>query len=200
MRESGGQWRKGSPVELTDLLRQVADVLDRLGVPYAVVGSVASSLYGDPRLTNDVDIVADLQLSNIEHFLKEFPPEDFYVSDIAVRQAIQNRGQFNVIHSESGYKADIVIPGAPYDETQLERRTRVRANDPEVDAFFATPEDIILKKMEYFREGGSEKHLRDIAGILKIRGTQIDRTYIEHWAQQLGVTDIWAQINNRLGQ
>lgn len=195
MRESGGQWRKGLPVELTDLLRRVADVLDRLGIPYVVVGSVASSLYGDPRLTNDVDIVADLQLGNVEQFVKEFPPEDFYVSDIAVRQAIQNRGQFNVIHSESGYKADIVIPSASaYDESQLRRRTRVRAENPEIDAFFATPEDVILKKLEYFREGESEKHLRDIAGILKIRGDQIDRQYIEYWADQFGVTEIWKKI------
>lgn len=199
MRGSGGRWPRGLPVELTDLLRHITEILDRLGVPYAVVGSVASSLYGDPRLTNDVDIVADLKFENVEQFIKEFPPEDFYVSETAVREAIQNHGQFNVIHSESGYKADIVIPSiSAFDRSQLGRRIRVRSDNPEVDAFFATPEDVILKKLEYFREGGSEKHLRDIAGILKLKGTEVDRGYIEHWSDQLGVAEIWQKIISRI--
>ena len=122
-------------MELTDLLRHVVEVLDRLDVPYAVVGSVATSYYGDPRLTNDVDIVADLRLGNVAEFIQAFPTDDFYVSDIAVRQAIQNRGQFNVIHSESGYKADIMIPSASaFNESQLKRRTRVHAAELNVDA------------------------------------------------------------------
>jgi hypothetical protein len=182
-------------VEPTELLHHVSSVLEKLAVPYVVVGSVASSYYGEPRLTNDVDVVADLSANDIAPFLREFPDDQFYVSESAVRQAVQTRAQFNIIHPESGLKADIVIPSlSAFDVSRLRRRIRVKPFGSNFDAYFASPEDVILKKMEFYHEGGSEKHLRDIAGMLKIRGEQVDRSYISEWAQKLGLEDVWRRI------
>lgn len=92
-----------------------------------------------------------------------------------------------------------MIPSeSAFDESQLKRRTRVHAAELNVDAYFASQEDVILKKLEFYREGGSEKHLRDIAGILKVRGEMVDRAYIESWAEQLGVAEGWKLVKDRV--
>lgn len=193
--------REGLPVEPSDLLHHIVDVLERLRVEYAAVGSIASSYYGEPRFTNDVDILANIRRDQVAVFVAAFSPDDYYVSENAVREAIQTHGQFNIIHPESGLKADIIIPDeSAFDHVRLSRRLRGHVAEANFDAYFASPEDVILKKMEYYREGGSDKHLRDITGMLKIRGDQIDRVYINEWAQRVGVTDIWNFILGRLNQ
>jgi hypothetical protein len=187
---------QGLPVEPTELLQFVAEVFERLNIPYAVVGSVASSFYGEARLTNDIDVVADLRNESVKLFLRAFPPGDFYLSEDAIREAIRTRTQFNIIHPDSGLKVDVIIPELSGID-QLGSRRRVRPKDAGFDAYFGSPEDVILKKLEFYLEGGSEKHLRDITGILKISGDQVDRDYITSWAQRLGVLDIWDKVRAR---
>ena len=185
-------------MELFDLLERVVGVLERLQVPYLVTGSVAAMAYGEPRFTNDIDIVAGLKATDIPAFVRDFPPEDFYVSEDAARDAVFRRGQFNVIHSRSGSKVDVIIPkDTPFDRSRFARARNIRSAE-RFDAKFASPEDVILKKMEYYREGGSEKHLRDIASMLTISAGEIDRAYIEQWAATLGLTAIWEAIEQRL--
>src|SRR5262245_41941674 len=99
-------------MEQSDLLRKVAATLDKLRVPYAVVGSIASTIYGEPRLTNDIDVVLDLSPRNVDAFCAEFPSPEFYVSRAAVESAVQKRFQFNVIHPASGFKIDFFVSGA----------------------------------------------------------------------------------------
>lgn len=183
-------------MEPTELLQFIAEVFERLNIPYAVVGSVASSFYGEARLTNDIDVVADLRNESVALFLRAFPQSDFYLSEDAVREAIRMRSQFNIIHPDSGLKVDVIIPELSGID-QLRLRKRVRPRDAGFDTYFASPEDVILKKLEFYHEGGSEKHLRDIAGILKISGNQLDRSYIASWAQRLGVLDIWEKVRAR---
>ena len=187
----------GSPVELTELLRQVTEILERLNIRYAVVGSVASSYYGDARLTNDIDIVADITEANVIPLMNAFPSDDFYLSDVAMREAIQQRSQFNIIHPDSGLKVDIIVPDVK-DPAQLARRRKVRPSADASDIYLAAPEEVILKKMVFFQEGGSEKHLRDIAGVLRVSGDDVDRAYIAEQADTLGLTAIWQQILGRL--
>jgi hypothetical protein len=183
-------------VEPTELLKFVGEVFERLNVPYAVVGSVASSFYGEARLTNDIDVVADLRDESVRLFLRAFPQDQFYVSEDAVRQAIRTRSQFNIIHPDSGLKVDVIIPQLSGID-QLQSRKRVTLRDAGFDSYFGSPEDVILKKLEFYLEGGSEKHLRDVAGILKISGDQVDRTYISKWAGKLGVLEIWQAVCER---
>jgi hypothetical protein len=172
-----------------------------MGVPYYVTGSVASMYYGEPRFTNDIDVVIDLPPERAAEFCRAFPEEmDFYVSEDAVREAVARRDQFNVLHATSGLKIDVMIPKrTPFDESRLARRVRIKP-EPDYDAAFAAPEDIILKKMDFYREGGSDKHLRDIASMLRVQGGRIDRKYIEEWAAKLNLLDIWQAIQQRLAQ
>jgi hypothetical protein len=172
-------------------------VFEDLHVPYAVVGSMASSYFGEARATNDVDIVADLAMEQAEAFVARFPEQDFYVSDAAVRQAIAVRTQFNIIHPESGLKLDVMIPVIG-EHSADELKRRIRAELSEGPAFFAAPEDVIIKKLEFYREGGSDKHLRDIAGMLRVSGSRIDRGYIEAWVRKRDVDDIWQAILARI--
>ena len=186
-------------MEQSDLLRFIVSVMERLGIRYFVTGSVVTVFYGEPRFTNDIDIVADLHAGKVKDFCSSFPETAYYLSEDAVRQAVALRGQFNIIHPASGLKVDIMLPGdTVYDRGRFVRAVRVR---PEVDyeAAFSSIEDVILKKMEFHQSGGSEKHLRDIASVLKISGSRIDRTYIEEWALRLGVAETWRKIASGAG-
>ncbi|MGB7159879.1 MAG: hypothetical protein WBD40_17560 [Tepidisphaeraceae bacterium] len=185
-------------MEHSDLQRYVVGVLERLDVPYFITGSTATIFFGEPRFTNDLDVVADLTTAHVPHFLAAFAGDDFYVSEDAVRAAINSRGQFNIIHPTSGLKVDVMLPkNMAVDRNRLLRRVRVHPAD-DYQAWFSSPEDIILKKMDFYREGESEKHLRDIASVMKIRGEKIDRAYISQWAATLGLQEIWDTILRRV--
>jgi hypothetical protein len=188
-------------VEQSELLEKVALTLDTLGAEYAVVGSLASTLYGEPRLTNDIDVVVDLRPEQVDALCNAFPAPEYYLNRDAVKSAVRTRFQFNIIHPASGFKVDcFVAKGDALDQGQLQRAIRVPREQGSYAVRFAAPEDVILKKMEYFRLGESEKHVRDIAGMLKISGDRIDRAYIESWCKQLGLTEIWQAILARVGE
>lgn len=181
-----------------ELMNYVVDALDRHGIPYAITGSHASSVYGETRFTNDIDVVIDLSSQTIlDQLLTEFPEGTFYVSDIGARHAVRHGGQFNIIHEDSSQKVDLIIPEKVNWPDQLARRTKV-ATEASRAIWFVSPEDLILKKMDFYREGGSDKHLRDIAGILKISAGKVDRAYITKWASELGLEEIWNEIQTRV--
>lgn len=181
-------------MELTEFLRHAVETLDRLGVPYVVVGSIASIAYGESRFTQDIDIVAAFRPEHVPGLLAAFPPDQFYVSEPAAREAIRIGSQFNLIHPGSGNKIDFILPR---DETwaraQIARGRPARLL-PDRDVIVATPEDVILGKLWYFSMGGGDRHLRDIAGILRVTGDGVDRAEVERWAAQLGYLEIWRQI------
>ena len=183
-------------MEPDDLLRRVVEVLERRQLPYLVSASIATIYFGEPRFTNDIDLVVALPIQRVHEFCSEFPPDEFYVSEDAARQAVQSGEQFKIIHPDSALKADIFTPAdTPFTRSQFARGHRHHADAPlGFDATFAGPEDVILKKLEYYAEGESEKHLRDITGILKAGQNPVDREYIERWAAELGVLDVWEMI------
>jgi len=187
-------------MELFELLQKIVGVLENRHIPYLVTGAVAAMAYGEPRLTNDIDIVAAIEESHIADLLKAFPSDDFYINEETARKAIIHCGQFNIIHPAAGLKVDIIIKqDTPFDNSRFSRLWRIYPTET-YQANFAAPEDVIIKKMEYYKEGGSEKHLRDIAGILKISGQMVDREYIVGWARHLGLTEIWDAIERRLDE
>ena len=189
-------WRK--LVNERELAHKVAATFETLGIPYFITGSMASIALGEPRFTNDVDVVADIPLSAIPALLAAYPPPEFYLSESAVREAVSRRFQFNIIHIASGLKVDVMVPSA--DDFNRSRMGRIlRLNfDVQRTGWFASPEDVILKKLQYFREGGSEKHLRDIAGVLTVQGERIDQAYLNGWAAKLGVSDELEMVRDRL--
>jgi len=181
-------------MELADLLKHVTTVLERLRIPHFVTGSIATIAYGEPRLTNDIDIVIRVQPRQIADLCREFPDDEFYVSPEMAADAAERGGQFNILHPRSGLKVDVMVAdGSAFNESRFGRIQKLPVS-PELDVPFASPEDVILKKLEYYREGGSDKHLRDIAGVLATMGAEIDQRYIAAWAQRLGVLRIWRRV------
>jgi hypothetical protein len=185
-------------MELYELLAQVVDTFKRLGIPYLVTGSVASMAYGEPRLTNDIDVVAGVRDEHVPGLLVAFPADAYYLSPEAIQEAIGTQGQFNIIHPGSGLKVDVIIrKETPFDRSRFARARAIRLADS-YEAAFASAEGVIIKKMEHYREGGSDKHLRDITGMLKVSGQEIDEVYIVEWVERLGLQPIWDMIKRRI--
>jgi hypothetical protein len=185
-------------MEPFDLLRTLVQTLERLHLDYLVTGSMATIAYGEPRLTNDLDVVIALPIELVDRFCDAFPEEDFYLSRDAVRDAVRRGHQFNIIHFASGLKVDVIIPADDDFERSRKSRGRALPVGPDWEARFASPEDVILRKLQYFQEGGSEKHLRDIAGVFKIQGNRLDLGYIAEWAESLGVSEVWQELLERM--
>lgn len=172
----------------TGLLRLLGERLDRMGCAWFVTGSVASTVFGEPRFTNDIDLVVRIDERQAALLADSFTGDEWYVSREAAVEAARGRGMFNVIHVPSGLKADIVVAkDSPHDESRFARIHRLAMPGGRTEPF-ASPEDVILKKLEFFREGGSPKHLRDIASMIAVRGVDaLDWPYLEHWAGRLGI-------------
>ena len=164
--------------------------LNKLGVRYMVTGAVASIIYGEPRLTHDIDLVVELSAEQTEKFVKAFPNEEFYCPPIEIIKLEANRplnGHFNIIHQETGFKADIYMMGQDVlHHWAMSYRKKIEIEGEPL--WLAPPEYVILRKLEYYREGGSEKHLMDIVNILEISSNQINfkqlQDKIEHYALQ----------------
>jgi len=181
---------QNEPVEVT---LKVTGVLESLGVPYLIGGSLASALYGMVRSTQDADIVAEMRLEHLRPFVSALADE-FYVDEDMIAEAIQRNSSFNIIHRETFFKVDVFIPRPrPFLQSQLARAQRQTFTfDTEVEARFASPEDTILSKLEWYRIGGevSDRQWRDILGVLKVRAGELELDYLRKWAGELKVGDL----------
>jgi hypothetical protein len=169
--------------------------LDRLGLPYAITGSTAGIVYGEPRLTHDIDLVVALTVRDVAPFVDAFPLEEFYcppedVVALEVRRGV--RGHCNLIHHGSGFKADIYIAHDELHRWALAHRRTIQLD--ELTLYVAPVEYVIVRKLEYFREGGSEKHVRDIHGMLDVSDPHIDHAVLDRWIEQLGLRATWNAI------
>lgn len=178
-----------------DELTLFAVRLESIGAPYMVTGATAAILYGQPRVTNDLDVVLSLDDSGRAALLRAFPEDEFYVppeSVIQAEQARSQRGHFNLIHLESGFKADIYLVGAdPLHAWALPRRRRLSWSE-QLSVSVAPPEYVVLRKLEFYREGRSSKHPADIRAICEVTG--VDETLLSPWLGKLGLTALWAEV------
>lgn len=176
-----------------DLFAVFVRPLHRAGLRYMITGSVASMHYGEPRFTMDVDLVVHLDESEIASIATTFPEPDFYVPPVeVVAEEIRRpaHGHFNVIHSPTGLKADFYPSRRhPYWAWAWEHRRLAEIEGQ--PTYFSPPENVILSKLEFYREGGSEKHLRDIRGMLAVSGDEIDRALLDRAVTELGLGDAW---------
>lgn len=176
---------------------KVTSVLEKLGIPYFVSGSVASTLYGMVRTTQDSDIIADMRAEHIQPFVSGLQNE-FFVDKQMIAESIQTNSSFNIIHRESMFKVDVFIPlPRPFHQSQLKRAQRQTfATDPEVSARFASAEDTILSKLEWYRQRGevSESQWRDVLGIMRTRAGALDLDYLRTWGKELKVSDLLEQL------
>jgi hypothetical protein len=176
---------------LLDLVR----LLERLGIPYMVTGSVASSTHGRPRLTHDADIVVDPTAGQLDALVRHLQDAGHYVDAVRAHDALRRRLLFNVVDARSAFKLDLIVrKDRPFSREEL-RRGRPVELAPGVPVVLASPEDTILSKLEWAKKAGrSEKQLDDAAGVLAVN-PGIDRAYVERWAQELGVLDLWREIS-----
>jgi hypothetical protein len=180
-------------MEQRELLRQVVAALEKLGLQYFVTGGTATIFYGEPRFTNDVDVVVDLTATDVPRLLAEFQPPEFYADEEAALEAVRRRRQFNIIQPRTGWKVDVIIP--PHTSFDRSRFARARRLDlGGFEARFASPEDAILMKLVFYRQSRSDRHLRDVTGVLQISGDTVDRGYIASWAEDLGVAAEWQRV------
>jgi hypothetical protein len=181
---------QNEPVEVT---LKVTRVLEDLGVPYLIAGSLASTLYGMVRTTQDSDIVTELRIEHLQPFISALQDE-FYIDDEMISESIQRHSSFNIIHRETMFKVDVFIPRPrPFLQSQLSRaQKQTFLFETEMSARFASPEDTILSKLEWYRMGGevSDRQWRDILGVLKTRSGELDLAYMQKWAGELKVTDL----------
>jgi hypothetical protein len=187
-------------MQQTDLLRLFAGPLENAGLEYMVTGSVAAIIYGVPRFTNDIDVVIHLPISNVDEFCRLFPLEEFYCPPaevIRTEASRKARAHFNLIHHDTGLKADCYPVGNDsLHAWALGRRRRIPISDV-LTVTLAPPEYVIVRKLEYYREGGSQKHLDDIRNMLAVSSETIDQQQIAEFVAARGLATFWLLVADR---
>ena len=179
------------------VVEPVVQAFERLGIPYYVGGSVTSSFHGIPRATADVDLVADIQRKHVS-LLVNLLETAYYIDRDMILEAIQRRASFNLIHLETTLKIDIfILKSTLYDQEAFQRRRKGIMDEEQLLEFYlASPEDIILSKLDWFRMGGgvSDRQWKDVMGVLKVQKEHLDMDYLHHWAEELDLTDLFTQV------
>jgi hypothetical protein len=172
---------------------KVTSALEKLDVPYFIGGSLASTLYGMVRTTQDADIIAELRPGHVRALVDALQDE-FYVDDEMIADAVDHRSSFNIIHRESMFKVDVFIPiERDFLRKQFARASReTLSTEPEIQAVVASPEDTILAKLEWYRLGGevSERQWRDVQGLLEVQADALDFEYLRATAIELNLQDL----------
>jgi hypothetical protein len=180
-------------VHLPDIFFTFIRRLNLVQSPYMVTGAAASIIYGEPRLTNDLDLVLDLKETDVPQLVEAFPLEEFYCPPeevIILEIGRSMRGHFNLIHHETGFRADVYLAGKdPLHHWGLANKKSVQVEDQPL--WVAPVEYVILRKLEYYREGRSEKHLRDIAGILEVSGGLVNAAWLEEQIAERQLQEEW---------
>jgi hypothetical protein len=179
-----------NPVDISTGLRTVITILESSDVKYMIVGSIAGTVYGEPRLTHDLDLVLSLDVSTSSAFAGLFDPVLFYVPPTEIiGQEIVRFGHLNLLHHQSGLNVDLVFrKNTAHAMSEFSRRRRIEILAG-LTAWVAAPEDIIIAKLRFFRECGSQKHITDIRGI--VANSVLDRDYLNRWVASLGLADLW---------
>ena len=174
-------------------LDMVIGCFEELGITYCIGGSVASSAYGIARATMDVDLVAKIEIGQVDRFVKALET-DYYINADAIRNAISRSESFNLIHLETMIKIDVFIAkDQPYDSEAMSRRHTDALDEESSRKFYlSSPEDIILNKLQWYHRGGrvSQQQWNAVLGILKVQGSKLDFEYLKSWASKLEISDL----------
>jgi hypothetical protein len=192
-------------LDIVEFLKLVIGALEAAGVNYMIGGAIAAWAWGEPRATQDLDLVVDISMDAVNKLSSELKARDMLVPvDIILDSLIENRADLpiNAIHMYSGLKADL-YPMRDGDELRHEafrRRLEIDFGQPIGRVFVHSPEDLILYKLLYFSISHQSKHIRDIGAIIRSRKNQLDVGHIEKWTERLGLTAIWNEIYEELGR
>ena len=196
--------RKNAPLDITEFLKLLLDCLKTTQVEYMIGGAIAEWAWGEPRATQDLDIVIDLPFESIGRFSEELKKRDMLVpTDIILDAMMEDRADIplNAIHMYSGLKADLYLmkEGDELRQSAFKRRVLVDYGPPIGEVYVHSPEDLILYKLLYLGLSGQPKHARDIAAILRARKNKINLEYIDEWVARLGLASIWIELRDGVG-
>ena len=181
------------PSDLVAVVGEVARALDAQGAGYLVGGSLASSLHGIPRSTQDADLVADLRVEHVASFVKRLEGS-FYVDEERVLDAVRRRASFNVIHLATMFKVDVFVSrDDPASRAEMSRRQEYRVGESDEETLFvASAEDTVAQKLYWYRlgRGVSERQWQDLLGVLKVQGDRLDAEVLRQGSKSLGVEDL----------
>ena len=174
-----------------DIIRDISSMFDKLEIPYMLTGSIAMNYYATPRMTRDIDVVVEIGRENIEALVSTFST-DYYISEVAVREAIQAESMFNLIHLESVIKVDCIVrKNSEYRQIEFERRKKIELDD--FITYIVSKEDLILSKLVWAESAHSEMQLQDVVNLLR---SGYDEKYLESWANILEVSNLLYEIRN----
>ena len=190
---------KKKPLDLAGFLKLVLDALQASGIEYLIGGAIAEWAWGEPRATQDLDLVVKIPVKSINKLSKELERRDMLVpTEIILNAVVEDRADIpiNAIHIYSGLKADLypMREGDELRQSAFQRRKQVDYGPPIGKVYIHSAEDLILYKLIYFGLSQQSKHSRDIAAILKSKKDDLDLDYIEQWATQLGLLSIWNEL------
>ena len=171
----------------------VTNIFEEIRIRYFLTGSIASSAYGFPRSTQDIDMVAEIYNHHIDHLIKTLA-KDFYIDKDMIQEAIINKSSFNIIHLDSMTKVDIFISKrTDFAYNEMERRKQqIIEDEPEIAVYISSPEDVILEKLSWYKLGGSvsDRQWQDVLGVIKVQSSNLDMSYLISWAKKLKLFDL----------
>jgi hypothetical protein len=177
-------------MRIPEVLQRISSALDRAEIAYMLTGSFAGAYYGSLRSTQDIDLVISGSELELKEFFRALPDDEYYADLSAALDAFRRESLFNVIDLKSGWKIDMIIrKSRPFSLEEFRRRRRV--NMTEASIFVASPEDVILSKIEWAKLGRSQRQIEDAAAILKIHQNSLDRRYLEKWVEELILQSEW---------
>jgi len=182
-------------MSVADVLARIRAALDRAGIDFMLSGSFASALYGVPRSTQDIDLVIAASPEQLRKFVHSLPTDEYYVDLDAALEAHRRQSLFNVVDNRTGWKIDLIIR-KPRAFSQMEFSRRISVQVHEIPLFVASPEDVVISKLEWSKLAGSQRQVEDVAAILRARRDSLDRSYIRKWVAELDIEAAWknAQI------
>ena len=188
-------------LDFPDFLMLVIEALEAAGVEYMIGGAVAEWAWGEPRATQDLDLVVKFSIEQAGKLSRELEKRAMLVPpEIILEALVEDRADIpiNAIHMYSGFKADLYLlrPGDELRERAFQRRQKIDYGPPIGEIYIHSAEDLILYKLIYFSISQQPKHVRDIAAILQARKGQLDEDYIEGWVGKLGLGSLWGEMRN----
>lgn len=187
-----GYGARHRPVTFAELVADIVARLDAVGIPHMVTGSIASSWYGEPRATQDLDVVIDPQADGLERLVEGLQADGWYVDRDVALAALRDRTQFNAIGPDS-FKVDFIVRhDRPFSSGEFDRRRPAQLLG--VNTYLPTLEDMVIAKLEWAQASDSDRQLRDVIGMLDVAGGEIDSTYIDGWAERLRIERAWERV------
>jgi hypothetical protein len=178
------------PIKIT---RKLVVIFEKLKIPYYIVGSLASSLYGIPRATADADMIADIRKNHVHPLIQDLQ-KDFYIDEDRVKEAIQKRSSFNIIHLQTMFKIDVFLTkDDDCSHEEMARREKFQVTEERgQDLYLASPEDVILNKLHWYESGGrvTERQWNDVIGIVRVLDKRLDVKYLKNKATKRGVINL----------